>query len=894
MIPPRTLPLVVALAFACNGGGTTDDDPDTDTGPTYEAGCIAVSGDSFAYAFVDDALAEAAPGATITLCEDLSQAIVVSTEITIDATGFKLTPPVNESAVTVVDGGNLTILGATIETTRSAFVVEDGGTLTVQDAELAVVPNYGVDVQAGGTATLERVNMTNPQWGGARVSGGTLTLRDSTISLPGDYGVLVERDGTATLEGNIIEQPTLRDTAQTNLFDIGGTGVWIESGGTANLKNNQILGPEVVGISADSGGGLTLDGDQVLGGFAGVTVRDTPFSATNARVETYFGYGVLCVACVDVELHSVTIETDPDLSRASTPEVDGSIGLFGIEANFTITGTPEQPSRIAGNNYAGALVSPQNGGSRADIDISDAVLDNNAAFGLAVYQGEANLERVSVTNTRNDDAKCNTDSGRACNMAVAYWGANGTIVDSEISDSQDWGLTVVNGVVDISGSTFARNEFVGAFAQQGSLFFEDTDFLEGKQYSLYLTSGASGTIDGSRFRDASYTSDFEYMSGENVIRQVSHYQALDAVVFGSTLTVTNTPFENGQRGIQASGSGTTAEVTIVDSSWKNYHYDLLASFSQSVVSAQRVSFEDIGRYALRCSSGDLRVDRATISGVTFSPYRFEYYQNGELVFDSTSEQYGEPIWTSTCSLRLDDVTVENSESIAAYLNNTSALVNGLTLRDVAKSRSSGGALLLQYTSPTVPSAYFSDVSIAGVQTLDAVRVSSWIDSATGRPSDGPISFTNLSIGGPDEADAIDGDGIDATNVADLLIDGLDIHQVGEFGMRLTRAGAEITGVSSRRTGLIRDVRDAGVRIDGNGTGTSPEKVVLQDLSISETRREGIVVTSGVHDVLGVTVTGAGSWGASCTLPGDLGVCDGSTFDGEDGAVLDCTCSGASD
>jgi len=885
---PRTLSLLAGLALACTGNGNVNPIDDDDTGPTYEPGCIAVSGDTFTYAHIADALSEAAAGATITLCEDLVQAIVINKQVTIDADSFKLRPPVNTSAVTVVAGGDATVINAVVETTRSAFVVE-GGNLTVRDTELAAVPNYGVDVQTGASATLERVTMNSPQWGGARVSGGTLVLRDSVIVAPGDYGVYIERDGRATLENNRIEGPTLRDTSQNNLFDIGGTGVWLESGATANLKNNQIIGPEVIGISADDSRELTLDGDVILGGFAGVTVRNTVFSATDTRVESYFGYGVLCVTCRDVALKSVTVETDPDLSRVGAPGVDGSIGLFGIETNFIVTGTTEAPSRFAGNNYAGVLVSPRQGGSRADIDISDAQIDNNAAFGLAVYSGEANLERVAVTNTRNDDPTCNTSSGRACNMAVAYWSANGKIVDSTISDSADWGLTIVQGVVEVEGSTFARNEFVGAFAQQATLIVEDSDFVEGLAYGVYLTSGATGTFDRVRFRDSKYVSDFEYSGGEGiVIRQVNHYQALDMVVFGSDLTLTNSSFENGERGIQASGSGSAANVTVVDTTWKNYHYDLLYGFSGSVITATRVRFDEIGRYAVRCSSGDVRLERATFSEFTASPYRFEYYQNGVLQFDSVSTQPGEPLWSSGCSMRLDDVTIENSDSAAAYLNNSTLLANGLTVRNVARTRSSGGALQIQYSSPTTPSAFLNNVSVKGVAFGDGVRASGWIDSATSRPAEGTISFTNLAIGGPDEADRVAGDGLEAINVGDLAISGLDVDRAGDQGLRLTRTTAEIAGVTSRRTGTIRNVTGAGVRIDGTGT---PESVSLSQLTIVAPGQEGVWTNFGSHELRGVTVSGAGTFGATCVPAGDLAVCEDSVFDGASGSLSGCTCSG---
>lgn len=885
----RALGLVAGLALACNGGqnGTGPTDDDIDTGPTYEPGCISVSDDPFEYAHIDDALAAAPEGATITLCEDLVQTITIDKTITIDADGLLLKPPVNASAVVVVDGGNATIRNALVESTRSGFIVEQGGTLTLQDSELQVIPNYGVDVQRGATATVERVTMNRPQWGGVRVNGGVLTMRDSTIEEPGDYGVYAEFDGTVTLEGNVITEPRLRDQSQTNIFDIGGTGVWLETGASATLRNNQILGPDIVGVSADDSRLLSLDGDVIRGGFAGITVRNTEFVATDTTVELYGAYGVLCVTCADVELNSITIETSPEFSRASTPDLDGSMGFFGIETSVSITGTAEAPSRIAGNNYAGFYLTPRQGGSRAIAEISDTIIDNNGAFGVTIYQGEATLERVEVTNTRNDDLKCMTDTGRACNMAAAFWGANGTLIDSTVADSEDWGLTVVQGVVDVKGSLFARNAFVGAFAQSGTMIFEDTTFAEGRAFGTYFTSNATGIFDRVHFRDAEHQSVFEYTSGDDQMRQVNFYQALDIAVFGSEATITNSTFTNGQRGIQASGSGGTAEVTIVDSTWTDYLNGLVMSFSDSTINISRSTFENIGRYALQVSSGDLRAERITITNATAAPYRLEMYRNGELDWESVSTFAGEPIYGFNGSMRLTDVTVDGADSGGVNLQNVSLLANNLTLTNTARTRNAGGALRLHHTSPNAPSSELINVTVKGVSTGDAVRTSGWI-TGEGVATPGLISVTNLDIGGPEEADRIAGNGLDASNIGELEIDGLDVQNVGGDGLRFTRTSASVVGEFSRRTGTLTGVAGAGVRIDGSPGGVTPETVRLKDLTIASPGTEGLVALSGAHHLDGVTVTGAGTWGASCSGTGDFETCD-ATLEGERGEAEGCTC-----
>lgn len=894
MTTPRISVLIALLATGCPGGEPNGNGENGNGGPSYEAGCIEVSDDSFSYAHVDDALAAAPEGATITLCEDLAQSLVISREIVIDASGFALVPPVNTAAVVIQNGGDATISNAMVETTRSAFVVEDGGSLTVRDSELLAVPNYGVEVQQGGSAIIENVTMNNPEWGGVRVSGGTLELRDSVIDNPGAFGVFLEREATAILEGNTINAPSIRDSTINNLFEIEGVGVWLQTGSSASLSNNEIVGPEAVGISADDSRELSLDGDVVLGGFAGLTVRNTDLSVANSRIESYFGYGVLCIQCIDATLHSTTVATDPETSRisdASDPDnrLDGSMGLFGIESSVVVTGTAEAPSRFEGNNFAGAYMVPSNGGSRATLDLSDTVVDNNAGFGIAVYSGEANLERVEVTNTRNDDAYCATSEGRVCNMAIGYWNSSGAIVDSLIADSQDWGLTGLGGAIDITGTTFARNEFVGAFLQSASVIIDNSEFIEGKNFGLYLTQNATGVLDNSTFRDAEYVSVFEYTSGGEPARQESHYQALDMGVFGSNLTVSNTTFSGGERGIQASGSGGTAEVTITDSTWSDYNADIFYSLSDSIIDATRVNIDSVGRYAVRCSSGDVRLERATLSEFTAAAYRTVGYVNDEVTFDSEGTFSGEPIWTSRCSLRMTDVTVEESDSGAMSLSNSAILVDGLTLTNTARTRNTGGSINVTYSrsseSTSQPNAYFNSVGITGVAVGDGVRVNGWV-TEEGDLAEGTVSFTDLAIGGPEVEDAIFGDALESNTIGDLAITGLDIEQAGDQGLRLTRTNAEVTGESSRRTGTIQDTTGDGVRVSATG-GDEPTRVSLTSLSILNPGGDGIWVQGGLHDLTDVSVTGATGYGATCD-DADFETCD-ATLDGVEGASMGCAC-----
>ena len=503
----RTPALLSAIALltlgtaGCDNGGETDtSNPTDDTDPSYAEGCISVSSASQGFANLDDALRVATDGATIELCEDANVAIVVDKTLTIEGNGVVLTPPVNDMAVTVTADGALTIQNVEIQTTRSGIVVEAGGSLIADNIDIVEVANYGFDIL--GTATISNSTVVQPDWGAFRVDGGTATITGAEVTNAGAFGVLADNGADVTVQDCNFGGIRHVD-ASTQLWDIDGVGVWIEGGSSATLSGNTIVGAEITGVSVDGSSSLTMEGDRIIGAgatFAGITARTSSFEATGIEISDYRGYGILTLGLTaPANLASITVTTGHDTSNPNDAINDrlGSAGVYALETELVISGTEELPSLISGNNGAGVLVSPQTGGDTSQLTMSYTTVTDNVAQGIAVYSGDAELDHVTISETLNDDEYCITDTGYRCNMALSLWSSSATLTESSVTDSYDWGVTVVNGVFSATGGTFARNESNSIFGQGGSITANGVTFAEGRQNQITMQSNGSVLIDGS-------------------------------------------------------------------------------------------------------------------------------------------------------------------------------------------------------------------------------------------------------------------------------------------------------------------------------------------------------------------------------------------------------------
>lgn len=905
---PALLTAIAALSFACNDGGdgntgTTDD---TD-GPNYEDGCIDVSSASQGFASPLDAITVAQDGDTITLCDDVNVPLVVDKALTIVGNGVILTPPPNEMAIVIKETGALTIDNVEIQTTRSGVIVEAGGELNADNIDITTVENYGFDIAAGAKATINDATINAPEWGGFRVIGGDATITNASVADAGAFGVFADESAVVSVSDSTFTNIAHRDSS-TQLWDIDGVGVWVEGGSSVTMSGNVITAAEISGVSVDGSSSLTMDGDQIAGlgrTFAAVAVRQSSFTADNISVADYGQYGMLALSADSIEVGSSSFTVQEGLSAPNQlnnpddPEDDriGSVGLYILDSELSLTGTEELPSVVSGHNGAGVLVSPSGGGTTSGLVMDHVNIVNNGAFGVTVYSGEATVSNSTISATRNDDEYCSTATGYRCNMAFGLWTSEGDFTNTRVEDNGDWGVTVVNGVVTTNGGTFARNETNSIFVQSSALTVDGTVFEQGRTDHINAQQGSTILIDNATFRDGEYTRETEFESGERLIRQVNYYQARDMFVSGSDLTISNTTFENGQNGLYLSGNDATpVNATITDTTFTNYNAYGSYNFGKSDVTLERVTFDQIGRYAMYCYECDLEAKDVSITNMTAYKYRFEYYTDGELQFDNEFEQPDPAINVIRGDISLEDVTITNSASSALVASDSTVEMDGVTIKDMVNGEPEPAAVSLTWSDTTIaPNAVLNALSIEGPVgftpeeateplPVDALRLTGWSDRTTGEQADGVIEVIDLLITN-DRGRGVTGAGLVASNLANLSITGLDIDTTGGAGLSLDQVSGEITGAALSRSGIISTTGAEGIRIDSDRGTFAASSLTISDVSVSDTALDGINANAGMQTWSSVSVTGAGGFGAVCTDV-TFSTCDAS-LDGVEGATDGC-------
>jgi hypothetical protein len=300
-----------------------------------------------------------------------------------------------------------------------------------------------------------------------------------------------------------------------------------------------------------------------------------------------------------------------------------------------------------------------------------------------------------------------------------------------------------------------------------------------------------------------------------------------------------------------------------------------------------VNFDEIGQRAAYCSSGVVTMDKVRIDNVTKYKYRNEQYADGELRSETVFDQVGQAIYGYQCDYTFEDVVIDGTDGQPISLNSSSIEVDGLSIAN--PFRDGFGTAVMQLSWSNVgselgyPSAYLNDLSITGVGDVDALRMNGWAE-ATGELAAGTVSITGLSVEANAEA-TTGGDGVDATDLSDLQITGLDMSGIRQVGLRLTRTNATIVGAAGSATGIIEAPGANGVYIDAVGKSSDPAKVSLDALTVNAAGTDGIYVSQGTHSFTDVTVTAAGDYGAEC-VDASFDVCQAS-LDGASGPHLDC-------
>ena len=409
----------------------------------------------------------------------------------------EVSDPQPETALTTLIGGNDTlkevnseseltnaIADSTVGTVKLAANIDIGSSLTVNRA--VTLDLNGKVLQMTGSGSVIKVE-----------SSGNLTLTDSNTAaehkfMPGTNGlwVLDDASGTEAVTGGVITGGT-----GTDISTFGGT-TWY-CGGGALIKNGGSLtmrGGNIIGCSAECGGGVCIDSEQGQfsmsgGSIAGCVASDigggvfasgtfkmssqAVIRSCTAESATQYvcGGGVYVNVSSSFEMSDTAIiEGCQAISNSSNSSNGG--GVYVSSSSFVMSNEAKIEGCQAISNSSNSSNSSNGGG---------VYLSNNTRFTLS---GSAVIQNCTATNSANPGEAYGGGVSAACVKEI-------TLADS----ARIAGCTAANGSgLYITGSLASPNVYGKLYANGGSV---DGDVVLGdkdKNDGPCTITGSGGTV----------------------------------------------------------------------------------------------------------------------------------------------------------------------------------------------------------------------------------------------------------------------------------------------------------------------------------------------------------------------------------------------------------------
>ena len=436
----------------------------------------------------------------------------------------KVSDPQPETALTALIGGNETAKEVSNESELTAAIADTN----VNTVKLAANIDISSSLTVNRTVTLD-LNGHVLKYGSANngsvivVEGsGNLTLTDSNTAAEhkfnpnGKLWVLDEASGTETVTGGVITGGT-----GTDISTFGGT-TWY-CGGGALIKNGGSLtmrGGNIIGCSAECGGGVCIDSEQGQfsmsgGSIAGCVASDigggvfasgtfkmsgpAVIRSCTAESATQYvcGGGVYVNVSSSFEMSDTAIiEGCQAISNSSNSSNGGGV-YVNSSSSFVMSGkakiercqaisTPSSPSKGGGVHLA----------NNTTLTLSGSAVIQNCTATNSANSGEAYGGGVSAANVREitlaDSARivgCTAANGSGLYITGSSWDpnvygqlyANGGLVDGDVvlgdKDKSDGpctitgtGETVFKGKVTVTpDSTIEKGTFNGEVINNGTI-----------------------------------------------------------------------------------------------------------------------------------------------------------------------------------------------------------------------------------------------------------------------------------------------------------------------------------------------------------------------------------------------------------------------------------------
>jgi len=913
------LPLFIgALVFsACEdkGGASGDDTGSSSDGgdggdgggdggdggaPDWETGCIAVSGISDGFAYLTDALEQAADGDTITLCEgDIDEAVTIDKAISLTGPGPDLliwTAPSNEPAITVSGTTGASVSGFTVVSTRAGIEVANAGLVTLSDLDFPAVGSNGVSISQSTDVLVERCTFTSNPLGAVQVSGGSATVRQSTIEDAVGFGVRATAGAEVTVEGSAIT-----GTVQATESDgLDGNALFADDGAHLTSREN-VLSNNVWGILATEAD-LTSDGDTLEAGGSGAYGIWVELGAANisgATLTDFIYTGIVIFSSGDAAVLS-------DLEITGTPGavLDESYGVVVQADSASLTGVD-----VYGYNQRGIWLTPFD--NDMEVTLTDVVVDESARIGLHLDGVVADMVNVSVTNHRRLEtlAELWADALIVNGGAVEITGGEVTWEGGEVTDAEWSGIVLVQGVLDASGLYLAGNEWAGIFNFQGSLYLSgstisDSGNLFGDPDIAYIDSGgvysyqALSTLEGNTFVDNLRSTIYELDKPGGDPKGATWYEitrsSRDVMSYNSSLVqLIDNHFSSGSFGLF---SYQDEEVLVSGNSWADYKYAPLYFYSATgTAQVEDNTFDEVGAYAIYCYGSEIDVDGLTVTGAVPYEYEVNYYDDaGKLIESQFTSYYNWQFYAYDCGVELRDALFQGNGYQAL-----STWYGSVELYDVSvvEGATEGADYYGGIYSYSPEQLFASNIEVRDQLHGYGMYLVGYTEGAplaieglnvSGNPDEGLYGYSSASYGNTlalsdVTADDNGGRGIYLSNFAEASFEGVSASGNGEYGVYLN---------------AVEDVDISGAAIDSNGMDgvwVYAGDFLMRDSSASSNAGSGLYLSQSDVTLLDNVIESNGAYGLWCDGSNDWSICATNSLEGntsgEHYGCVDCYLEG---
>lgn len=851
----RSVIAIIALTVlaGCPGGGNGTDLPE---------GCNTVNGAS-GFQFLADALTTVQDGDEVQLCGEITDTIIIDRPLTLTSP-FNMegqftslwTPPDNEPAIRVVEGGELTLDGIYIDTTRNGITVEEGGVLDIQRSFIQVQNpgSYGIEI-IGGTVTADSLVINEAFWGAIQNTGGELTLSNSDLVNSSRWGVRLDNGASATISDTLIGGTRISDETGANN---DGWAVFVCD--TCSVVMNDVdLQSNVLGGLYVELGIAEVNGGEWLGNFTSAWIDGGTATITDVDVIDPIRYGIVSLSG-NVTLNDVRMDADPEASPFEDPttnNLEGGYGLLAIDGEVTWIGG------WAKEFNGGGIFAQGNQAAQLPLVLQDVSIADNATQGIMVTLTDLEATNVKITGTRSFPEICQANGTFSCDWGLAGFQSDIDWIGGSIRDNESIGAVISDGPSDFTDLELANNEFFGIWALQAVVNLIGADIHGSGDVALEMNQGSFLTVEDSIFHDRDHVSVFT--SGEFEYR--TSFAATEIEAVGSTVEVNNTTFRSGNRGIfglRDFASGNGSNVVLTNSTFTDYvRFGAQVSGAGSVIEVDTVTFERMGGDTIVCSGdAEAALTRVDFLGITKVQNVFETWREGVLENSSRSTTNLPAIRGNRCQLEASRMTFENLEGPAIDLTEG-------TIDELDRVNIRGANLGLEpnvTVQPIIdvtwslepPEAAISGLNISGVPAGVGLKLTSTTPAEIGIATE--VRLEDISIG---DVNGHGGMGIE--------LQGLDDVELTEFSV----TGAQGVGVSlTTVAGLIgSDAADSMV------TGTTAEGMLIQDstaavsyLTISGAGADGVRVVGGSPTLANVTIDTATGYGMSCVTDAAAPTC----------------------